>query len=265
MSKLITQKYHDSFTKEEQRILKISLIVLLALTSVLFLQKLIQFGSSPDYEPLKSILFNTVIVVPFIICVVVALKLPVLDYRPVKLQNVITLIGIGGLIFVGYIAITNIILYLLNLSSTLISGNFFWKYFTGIVQVHLTLYLFVQFYSYKTSKKISQPKTFFIEVSKGSTTYSIKVSDIRWVESYDHYVKLHTSEATYLRRDTMKSILGKLGNDFIRIHRKYIINQNFVTRTERKSSKVYLLIDEKKLKVSDSYLDKIEKLMIANP
>lgn len=259
MSNSLVLLYRESFNKEEQKILWVSFIILMALTSVIFLQKFIQFGSYPDYQPLKSILFNFLIVVPFILCVMIALKLPPLAGALKKPKNIVYYIGIGVLNFLGYIVLTNLVLYLLNFSSSIISGNFFWKYLTGIVQVHLTLYLFVHFYRYKTSQRTDNPK--FVEAAKGSVTYTVEINDISWVESYDHYVKLHTPDGVFLKRDTMKGILSELGNDFVRIHRKFIVNQRFVKRTEKKEGKTFIVVNDKKLKVSNSYLQKVSHML----
>ncbi|WP_350213790.1 LytTR family DNA-binding domain-containing protein [Gracilimonas sp.] len=196
---------------------------------------------------------------PFILCLMIALKLPGKFTTIPKAQNILYYVGIGFLNFLGYIVITNVVLYLLNFSTSLISENFFWKYLTGIVQVHLTLYLFVHFYRHKTSQQTNAPK--FIQAAKGSTTYTVKITDISWIESYDHYVKLHTAEGVFLRRDTMKNILTDLGNDFVRIHRKFIVNKHFVKRTEKKEGKTFIVVNDKKLKVSNSYLQKVSRIL----
>lgn len=65
----------------------------------------------------------------------------------------------------------------------------------------------------------------FIYVQDGKTIYKIYLKDILYLEGYGEYVKIHTSQKTYLSRDTMHEYETKLHNDqFIRIHKSFIVS-----------------------------------------
>ncbi|MCP4552894.1 MAG: response regulator [Bacteroidetes bacterium] len=87
----------------------------------------------------------------------------------------------------------------------------------------------------------------------GTKIKVIPVDEISYLESDDDYVKIHTGEAVYLKEKTMKYFDAHLNSEqFVRIHRSFILNVNFLDRLERyeKDSYVALLKDQSKLKVS---------------
>jgi len=62
----------------------------------------------------------------------------------------------------------------------------------------------------------------FIKVDSLLINFDLK--DVIWVEAYGDYVKLKTSSKLHTVYSTMKAIEDKLSkNDFIRIHRSYIV------------------------------------------
>lgn len=67
------------------------------------------------------------------------------------------------------------------------------------------------------------------------TDYSsvpIQLDEIKYIEGYDDYLKIHRVKASPLVvRMTFKIILTKLpSNIFIRIHKSYVVSKNFVTK-----------------------------------
>lgn len=53
------------------------------------------------------------------------------------------------------------------------------------------------------------------------------------IEAYDDYVKIHTQEKSFLKKKTMQYYENTLSpKDFIRIHRSFIINVNYLTKIE---------------------------------
>ena len=62
-------------------------------------------------------------------------------------------------------------------------------------------------------------------VKKQDSHLVIKTQDIEWIEAADKYVRLHTNDAIFTSRQTMKELESKLdGNEFMRIHRSVIVN-----------------------------------------
>ena len=67
------------------------------------------------------------------------------------------------------------------------------------------------------------------------TDYSIvpmQLSEIRYIEGYDDYLKIHTSKSSPLVvRMTFKVLMTKLpANEFIRIHKSYVVSKRFVSK-----------------------------------
>lgn len=57
----------------------------------------------------------------------------------------------------------------------------------------------------------------------------INTNDIHWIKAEGTYTQLHVDGKQYTLRNTTKEILGKLDeNDFIRIHKSYIINLKMI-------------------------------------
>lgn len=103
-----------------------------------------------------------------------------------------------------------------------------------------------------------------IVVRKGNAISLIPVEKIRYLEAQDDYVMVHHSEGRALKQQTMKYYEENLpGNDFIRIHRSYIINVHEISKIEAygKDSHIAVLKAGDKLPVSRSgYQNLKEKL-----
>ncbi|MES2321532.1 MAG: response regulator [Pseudomonadota bacterium] len=57
-------------------------------------------------------------------------------------------------------------------------------------------------------------------VTERGVTRVIRVDDIEWIETADNYVVLHTASEHPLMRQTLTSLLDKLGAPFVRCHRR---------------------------------------------
>ena len=83
----------------------------------------------------------------------------------------------------------------------------------------------------------------------------IPISDINYIEANGDYVKLHTAKHAYLKEKTMKYFEENLpAQQFIRVHRSYIVNVNEIVKIElyeKESYRVYLKNGET-LKASSS-------------
>ena len=72
-----------------------------------------------------------------------------------------------------------------------------------------------------------------VVVKDGSTIQIIPTSDILYIEGYDDYVKVHTNNKYYLKKKTLNYYEQTLNsNDFLRIHRSFIINVNYLTKID---------------------------------
>ncbi len=71
----------------------------------------------------------------------------------------------------------------------------------------------------------------------------IPVSDIHYFESADDYVMIHTADKNVLKEKTMKFMETHLDPEqFLRIHRSYIVNVNFIARLELYEKESYAVV-----------------------
>ena len=82
------------------------------------------------------------------------------------------------------------------------------------------------YYNYKKQGSNETPKYLFIRADY--SLLKIALTDIIYIEGLDDYLKIHlTGSHPVVARMTMKAMLEKLpANDFIRVHRSYIVPFN---------------------------------------
>lgn len=94
-----------------------------------------------------------------------------------------------------------------------------------------------------------------VVVKEGSKIKIIPVPHIQYLEAADDYVKIHTADGTYLKNKTMAHFEQLLSvQQFVRIHRSYIINVQLITRIDpyEKDSHLVILQNGMRLPVSKS-------------
>ncbi|ELR71094.1 response regulator receiver protein [Fulvivirga imtechensis AK7] len=95
-----------------------------------------------------------------------------------------------------------------------------------------------------------------IVIKTGGNIHLVPVEEVRYVEAYDYYIKIHVHSNYFLIRETMKNMMVKLPeNIFVRIHKSYIVNLNCIAEVENTSAtdtKVILNTGEQ-VKVSRTY------------
>lgn len=100
-----------------------------------------------------------------------------------------------------------------------------------------------------------------IVVKKRNKILVIPVENIKYFEAQDDYVMIYAEEGRFLKQKTMKYLEANLNsNSFIRIHRSFIVNVDYIDQLERYEKDSYLLIlkDGSKLKVSKSGLQNLK-------
>jgi two-component system LytT family response regulator len=92
----------------------------------------------------------------------------------------------------------------------------------------------------------------------------IPTANIRYLEAADDYVKIHTAEGVFLKNKTMGYFERALEQqNFIRIHRSYIINVQLITRIDpyEKENHLAVLSIGVKLPVSKSGYAKLKQVL----
>ena len=94
--------------------------------------------------------------------------------------------------------------------------------------------------------------------------YFVDPDDVQWIESEGDYVALHDGEDTHLVRKTMKELEARLPADrFLRVHRSYIVNVDYVEELRPLDHGTYRLhmAAGTPLKTSRGYSENVEALI----
>jgi two-component system, LytTR family, response regulator len=94
----------------------------------------------------------------------------------------------------------------------------------------------------------------------------LPVSEIRWIQAEENYVRLCTGSETHLLRETMTHLTEKLDPEvFLRVHRSFIVNLQYMkeVRTGKDGESAVLLADGQVIGVSRGYRSRIRELLRA--
>ena len=101
------------------------------------------------------------------------------------------------------------------------------------------------------NERNSQVKEFTFELDKSQNKrkmsyITLSIDDIIYVECYLHEIILHTYADEYVAKLTLKNFLTTVHEEkcFVRIHRAYAINMNYVYKIE--GNKVYMIDNQSK-------------------
>ena len=103
-----------------------------------------------------------------------------------------------------------------------------------------------------------------IVIREGGNIRIIPVHDVVYVEAYDDYVKIHTQKEMFLKKKTMSFYEQSLdGNQFVRVHRSYIIQLSHLTRIEpfEKDSHIALLKTGARIPLSKTGYTKLKTVL----
>lgn len=86
----------------------------------------------------------------------------------------------------------------------------------------------------KAAEKLSvEPPS--VVISCEGETVKLYESDIRYVESFLHYIVIHTKDKEYKIKENMSVFEKRVSDDFYRIHRSYLVSLKHITRISRTS------------------------------
>lgn len=97
----------------------------------------------------------------------------------------------------------------------------------------------------------------------GDRTHRVAPEQIRWLEAEGDYVRVHTTERSYLVRKTMKALERTLGeNRFVRIHRSTLVGVGFVRELRALGHGDYLAVldDGTELRIPRTRREALERL-----
>ena len=103
-----------------------------------------------------------------------------------------------------------------------------------------------------------------VVVKDGNKIKIIPVNRIHFLEAADDYVKIITTDGSFLKKRTMNFFEQSLMlYHFVRIHRSYIVNTQLITRIDayEKDSHILLLTTGEKLPVSKAGYAKLKEVL----
>ena len=103
-----------------------------------------------------------------------------------------------------------------------------------------------------------------ILVKENTQIHVIPVNEITHFEAQDDYVLIHTLKQSYLKNERISNLEAELdARVFIRLHRSFIVNLNFINRIESytKDSKLVKLTTGSEIPVSRSGYDKLKQVL----
>ena len=103
-----------------------------------------------------------------------------------------------------------------------------------------------------------------VVVKTGSKVKIIPVHDIQYIEADDDYVKVTTAEGSFLKNKTMNFYEQSLDpQQFVRVHRSYIVHINQITKIEpyQKETHLAILRNGTQIPVSKTGYTKLKTLL----
>lgn len=77
----------------------------------------------------------------------------------------------------------------------------------------------------------------------GSGGYKlIPLEEVEWIDAQGNYARLHTAGGTYMVRETMAALSGRLDPRFVRIHRSVIVDRTRIARIQNCPHGAYRII-----------------------
>ncbi|PIA80693.1 hypothetical protein BFR04_15910 [Gaetbulibacter sp. 4G1] len=108
---------------------------------------------------------------------------------------------------------------------------------------------------YKKLSKYNDDNTRVLNIKIGNKRKIIPVTDIYWIEADDYCVKVHTNKNnSYTMRSSLKALNDKLSNNFLRVHRKAIVNMDVVKELNMSSTPKLILNNNIEISISKSNL-----------
>jgi hypothetical protein len=97
-----------------------------------------------------------------------------------------------------------------------------------------------------------------LNIKIGNKRRIIPVADINWIEADDYCVKVHTvHQGAYTMRSSLKALENRLKGDFVRVHRKAIVNMAMVKTLLSAPEYCLLLNDGTEVPVAKSKLKRL--------
>lgn len=114
-----------------------------------------------------------------------------------------------------------------------------------------------------THAVLKQPTIRFLTGKREEEWKPVPIEKIEYVESLQKKIWFYAEAETYKTTIPLKDLQKRLPDNFIRIHRSYIINISFIDRIVRdfSSNLLVVLMDGTELPISQSYMAEVRKVL----
>ncbi len=235
---------------EYSKILIYSSVFLFIIFLILMGQNVLRYGASDHYNPWRSIFYLVISVLFFIPLVPFVYSYGKKNFlsNPRIFWLIAVLLTITTLFI--FLVVSNLALWLAGYYDNFFDLLYVRRYFGREALFHLLL-LVVCFYFIRTG---SQGEHKLVSGTLGRKEITIRTDLIRWIESDDHYLKIHTNESSLLKRSTLEQMAEELKPNFVRIHRKYLVNKEQIIGKEKQQRDEFVILRSgERLKVGRSY------------
>ena len=236
---------------EEKRYFLITTGMFLFFFVIALVQNIIRYGIHETYNPWNSVLyliFSLLLFLPILPFLFIAFLVVQKNRREFYWWWAIgiSIIAIG----IHYL-ISSILIHFCGFYDDYFSANYARQYFGREALFHVIIVGVTLFYVYYLRMK---PGIKMISGMIGRKEIILKSDEINWIETDDHYLKIYAKQATLIKRYTMDKIAEELKPDFIRIHRKYLVNKARIVGTQKVKREEFVLLDSgEKLKIGRSF------------
>ena len=115
---------------------------------------------------------------------------------------------------------------------------------------------------YNALVKNIDEKATILNIKIGNKRKIIPVDTISWIEADDYCVKVHTiNNDSYTMRSSLKALEEKLSNNFLRVHRKAIVNMTMAKELNLSNSPNLILNNNTEISVSKSNLKTVKDFL----
>jgi hypothetical protein len=115
---------------------------------------------------------------------------------------------------------------------------------------------------YKKLSSEIDDKASILNIKIGNKRKIIPVETISWIEADDYCVRVHTTNNdTYTMRSSLKSLEEKLKGNFLRVHRKAIVNMSLAKELHLSNSPNLILQNDTQIPVSKSNLKTVRDFL----
>lgn len=100
----------------------------------------------------------------------------------------------------------------------------------------------------------------FLDIKTGRSRIRLRIQSILYIESYRHYLTIHSSVGTYILRQNITQLSDQLKSDgFIRCHKSYLVNKKFI---QDRTTDELILQDQSRLPIGRAYQQALQVIDI---